>query len=226
MYSLPLTFKAASLDTSGFFAGHVATFNTPDLTGDIVLPGAMAASLDQHKARGTMPPLLWSHDSSTPIGRITTLHEDPKGLYAEAQLTLGTRAAREAYALLKDGAVSGLSFGYNIPDGGSEFRGNNRLLKQIDLHEVSVVAVPMHPDSRVTAVKSAMDCANLRELEHLLRDSLFLSSRKSKAASNLLWPLLNERDVQEDERDACKSVNPGELATLARELEQITKSFR
>ncbi|MFA6312512.1 MAG: HK97 family phage prohead protease [Sterolibacterium sp.] len=226
MYSLPIAFKAASLESSGFFAGHVATFNTPDLTGDIVLPGSFAASIAQHKARGILPPLLWSHDSGAPIGRLTTLKEDQTGLYAEAQLTLEVRAAAEAYALLQAGAISGLSFGYSIAANGAEYRGDNRLLKQIDLHEVSVVSVPAHPDSRITAVKSAMACTHPRDLEHLLRESLFLSSRKAKAASNLLWPLLNERDAQDDERDARKSAAPGELAAFARELDLITKSLQ
>lgn len=211
MFSLPISFKASSLESSGFFSGHVATFNTPDLTGDIVLPGSFAASIAQHKARGILPPLLWSHDSGAPIGRLTTLKEDRAGLYAEAQLTLEVRAAKEAYALLQAGAISGLSFGYNIPKDGAEYRGDNRLLKQIDLHEVSVVSIPMHRDSRVTSVK-AMDCGNPRELEHLLRESLFLSSRKAKAAANALWPLLSERDAQDDDRDGRMSVTPGELA--------------
>lgn len=218
MYSLPLAFKAASLEPSGFFAGHVSTFNTPDLTGDIVLPGSFAASIAQHKARGILPPLLWSHDSAAPIGRITTLKEDHVGLYAEAQLTLEVRAAKEAYALLQAGAISGLSFGYNIPDGGAAFRGDNRLLNRIDLHEVSLVSVPAHPDSRITAVKSAMACEHPRELEHLLRETLLLSSRKSKAAANALWPLLSDRDDLDDERDARST------AALEREIARIAST--
>jgi hypothetical protein len=162
---------------------------------------------------------------SAPIGRITTLKEDHVGLYAEAALTLETRAAAEAYALLKAGAVSGLSIGYSVPDGGAEYRGGTRLLKQIALHEVSIVSVPMNPAARVTAVK-AMDCTHPRDLERLLRETLFLSSRKSKAAANAIWPLLSDRDDLDDERDARKSAAPGELAALAREFDNLTKLFK
>lgn len=224
-FSLPLEFKASDVANTGVFSGYCVSFSTVDLGGDMILPGALTATLAEHKARGSLPALLWAHDMSAPIGRITKMQEDGRGLFTEAALTLETRAAKEAYALLKDGAVSGLSIGYSVPDGGAEYRGDTRLLKQITLFEVSLVSVPMNPAARVTAVK-AMDCANPRDLEHLLRESLFLSSRKAKAASNLLWPLLNERDAQDDERDARKSAAPGELAAFARELDQITKSFK
>ncbi len=221
----PSEFKASAVDSSGFFAGHAATFNTPDMSGDIILPTAFHATLAQAKASGRLPALLWAHDSHAPLGRLTTLREDRLGLYAEAQLTLEAQAAKEVYALMKDGAVSGLSIGYTLPDGGAEYRGSNRLLKQIDLLEVSLVSIPMHPDSRVTAVK-AMDCTTLRELEHLLRESLSLSSRKSHAAANALWPLLSDRDDQNGDREDRTSAAPGELVALAREFDQITKLFR
>ena len=224
-FSLPVEFKASDVARTGTLSGYAASFSTVDLGGDMILPGAMAATLAEHKARGSLPALLWAHDMSAPIGRITRLQEDRKGLYTEAQLTLETRAAKEAYALLKDGAVSGLSIGYSVPDGGAEYRGDTRLLKQISLFEVSIVSVPMNPAARVTAVK-AMDCTTLRELEHLLRESLSLSSRKSHAAANALWPLLSDRDDPADERDARKSAAPGELAALAREFDQLTKLFK
>jgi len=195
----PSEFKASAVDSSGFFAGHAATFNTPDMSGDIILPSAFDATLAQAKARGQLPALLWSHDSRSPIGRLTTLREDRIGLYAEAQLTLEAQAAKEAYALVKDGAVSGLSIGYNLPENGAEYRGSNRLLKQIDLLEVSLVSIPMHPDSRVTSVKSLMDCGDERELKNLLRERDHLSRSRASAAAGTLWPILQGRDDTDSE---------------------------
>lgn len=216
-YTTPLEFKAPEM--GGEFAGHLAIFNSPDIGGDSILPFAFQKTLAETKARGTPLPLLWAHDQSIVLGRFTELREDAKGLFVRGKLTLDTQPAREKYALLKDRAVTGLSIGYSVPDGGSERRGDVRLLKEIDLHEGSLVAVPMHPEARVTDVKSAMDCAHVPELERLLREALDLSSRKAKAAANALWPILNGRDDQ-DEPIRLKALS------MAAELNSITSLIK
>lgn len=217
-YSTPLEFKASD---AGIVDGYLARFHTEDLGGDICLPGCFAKTLGETKARGTPIPLLWNHDAGIVLGKFAEMAEDSTGLRVRGHLTLATAAAREKYALLKDRAVTGLSIGYSIPQGGSERRGDVRLLKEIELHEGSLVAVPMHPDARVTAVKSALACASPRELEQLLRDTIFLSSRKAKAAANAIWPILNEREAQEDDRDDHQA-EPAQLKALAAQLQSIT----
>jgi HK97 family phage prohead protease len=189
-FTTPLEFKG---DAAGVFSGYGARFHTVDLGGDVLQPGAFLDSLSAIKARGAPLPLLWSHDKAKPIGRFDTLHEDSAGLFVEGKLTLASQAAKEAYALLRDRAVSGLSIGYSIPDGGAQYKDGVCLLRKVDLHEISLVAVPMHPDARVTSVKSISDCEHPRDLERLLRQQLGLSSRKAVAAASALWPLFGDR---------------------------------
>jgi HK97 family phage prohead protease len=93
-------------------------------------------------------PLLWQHDAARPIGRIEYLREDKRGLRVIARLS-GGKAGREAAALLKDGAVRGLSFGYRVREAAGEAP---RELKDLDLVEVSLVTLPMQPKARVHAV--------------------------------------------------------------------------
>jgi hypothetical protein len=127
------------------FAGYAAVFDRPDRGGDVVRAGAFARSL----ARGARAvPLLWQHESGKPIGRIDYLREDKRGLRVIARLS-GSAAGREAAALLRDGAVSGLSFGYRV----REARGSEpRELVDLDLVEVSLVTLPMQPKARVHAL--------------------------------------------------------------------------
>ena len=54
------------------FAGYAALFDRADRGGDVLRPGAFAASL----ARGGSVPLLWQHAPGRPIGRIEYLRED------------------------------------------------------------------------------------------------------------------------------------------------------
>lgn len=217
-FSLPLEIKASDVAGSGEFAGYAAVFGNVDLGGDVILPGAFERTLADHKKRGVTPPLLWSHDTHVVLGRVNDLREDRKGLYAEARLSLGTTAGAETYALLRDRAVGGMSIGYSTvrEDAGDR---RARLLKEIELYEVSLVAVPMNPDARVTAVKAALDCAHPRELDRLLRDALGLSRRKAHDAANALWPILNgpgaqDDDLEDHEADSRLTAIAGELKSF------------
>lgn len=147
------------------FAGYAAVFGHPDRGGDVVKAGAFARALRQaqdKRGTGTVP-LLWQHDPGRPIGRIEYLKEDKRGLRVIARLSEGV-AGREAAALLKDGAVGGLSFGYRVrsfdklrmsgsvdPSTGSGLRE----LVDLELVEVSLVTFPMQPKARVHAVVDA-----------------------------------------------------------------------
>lgn len=125
------------------FAGYAAVFGRPDRGGDVVKPGAFAGTL------GRAVPLLWQHDPARPIGRVEYLKEDRRGLRVIGRLSEGA-AGREAAALLKEGAVRGLSFGYRAKASEGEAP---RLLTALDLVEVSLVTMPMQPKARVHMVE-------------------------------------------------------------------------
>jgi len=127
------------------FAGYAAVFGRVDRGGDVVRAGAFARSV-KRGAAGV--PLLWQHQAGRPIGRIDYLREDKRGLRVIGRLSDGA-AGREAAALLKEGAVGGLSFGYRVRDAIGE---GPRELTDLDLVEVSLVTFPMQPRARVHAV--------------------------------------------------------------------------
>ena len=129
------------------FAGYAAIFDRPDRGGDVVRAGAFARSLKRGPAA---VPLLWQHDAGRPVGRIEYLREDRRGLRVIARLSDG-RAGREAAALLTDGAVRGLSFGYRVRAATGEAP---RALEEVELVEVSLVTLPMQPKARVHAIEN------------------------------------------------------------------------
>ena len=128
------------------FAGYAAIFDRVDRGGDIVRAGAFA---DAVKLGAGRVPLLWQHDAGKPIGRIESIAEDARGLRVIGRLSPRSAAGREAAALLRDGAVGGLSFGYRVR---GSVAGTNRELTDLDLVEVSLVTFPMQPKARVHAV--------------------------------------------------------------------------
>lgn len=128
------------------FAGYAAIFDRPDRGGDVVRAGAFGWSLK--RGAGAVP-LLWQHDPARPVGRIEYLREDGRGLRVIARLS-GGAAGREAAALVKEGAVAGLSFGYRVRTCKGEAP---RELTDLDLVEISLVTLPMQPRARVHALE-------------------------------------------------------------------------
>lgn len=125
-------------------AGYAAVFDVPDKGRDVVRRGAF-----QQVQPGA--PLLWQHDATRPIGRVETVNEDGRGLRVIASVTQGTQAGDEAVALLKSGAIDGMSFGYRVRRSRSAPGGMRELL-EVELIEVSLVTFPMQPLARVLGV--------------------------------------------------------------------------
>lgn len=128
------------------FAGYAALFDREDRGGDIIRRGAFARAVAAW--RGRRVPLLWQHRPDRVIGEIELLEEDARGLRVIGRLN--GDAPGEPAALLKGGRVNGLSFGYRVKraDGGRP-----RVLKDLDLVEVSLVTFPMQPGARIHAVE-------------------------------------------------------------------------
>jgi HK97 family phage prohead protease len=156
--------QVKDLSDAGTFTGYGSIFGNLDSYGEIVEAGAFAKSLARHAKEKTSPLLLWQHNSDEPIGTWEDLEEDAKGLKGTGRFVMETARGREVHALLKAGAVRGLSIGYREVK--SEPQGNNRLLKELDLMEISIVSFPANRRASVTAVKSD----RMEEFARRLRD--------------------------------------------------------
>jgi HK97 family phage major capsid protein len=150
---ITLEFKFAGAQDSGDFEGLAAAYGNVDSAGDIIAPGAFAASLADHKAAGTWPALLWQHDMAEPIGVIDALYETPAGLAIKGRLDLNVRRGAEAHSLIKSGAIKGLSIGFRTISATRDARGV-RTIKNAYLGEVSIVTLAANDRAKVTNIKS------------------------------------------------------------------------
>lgn len=196
MKTKTIQFKSEAVRDDGFFAGYASVFGNRDSYGDIVQKGAFVESLNDWQAKGKMPPVLWQHDRGEVIGVWTKLYEDDHGLYGEAELFINDIAkAKEAHALLKRGAIDGLSIGYSVTKGQPDETGENYHLLGIDLKEISIVTMPANEQSRIDQIKSTLDAGKLptlSEFEKFLRDAGFSKSQATAIASHGLRNLLGE----------------------------------
>ena len=147
LLSEPLQTVAAD----GVFEGYASLFGVADLGKDVVMPGAFADSLRRRGADGIR--MLWQHDPAEPIGRWLAVAEDARGLRVRGRLNLAVERAREIHALLREGAVDGLSIGFRVVRARTERPTGLRRLEALDLWEISLVTFPMLPGARVSAVK-------------------------------------------------------------------------
>jgi uncharacterized protein len=139
------------IEADGSFCGYASLFGEADLSRDMVMPGAFAASLRSRGAAGIR--MLFQHDPAEPIGAWAEVREDARGLFVRGRLTLQVARAREVLALMRAGAVDGLSIGFRTVRGRADAKTGIRRLYEIDLWEISIVTFPLLPAARVSAVK-------------------------------------------------------------------------
>jgi HK97 family phage prohead protease len=162
-------FKAAlAVDDAGAITGTAWPFGSPDRVGDEILPGAF-------KSAKAPLPILFQHDPAAPVGAWSSITEGKSGLEVAGKLLVDEVArAREVRALVKSGAVTGLSIGF-ITKAATAKHGGGRTIKALDLVEISLVTVPSHPGARVRSAKSA--AAAIALAEAINRAAAALSTR-------------------------------------------------
>ncbi len=161
--------EAVQLTDGAEIQGYASYFGAVDQGGDIVAPGAYAASLAAHKAAGRSVKMLWQHDPAFPIGIWDEVREDAKGLFVKGRILDSTQKGAEAIALIEAGAIDGLSIGYKTKKARRGEAGA-RILEDVELWEVSLVTFPMLPTARVGAKAGSLpQSSDLRDLAAALR---------------------------------------------------------
>ena len=191
-------------ENKGMFEGYASVFGNKDLGNDVVVNGAFRKSLRAKGARKIK--MLFQHDTKEPIGVYTQIKEDGNGLYVKGQLAMNTQKGREVYELMKMGAIDGLSVGYRVDAKGYHYdeRGKKRMLKEVDLMEISAVTFPMNPKARISAVKA--EDRSVRDWETFLRDEGGLSRSESKVAANAVSKALDQREVGDEQQGVMDSI--------------------
>ncbi|AMS28773.1 MAG TPA: HK97 family phage prohead protease [Hyphomonadaceae bacterium] len=126
-------------------AGYASLFGLPDLAGDVVERGAFQTSLRRLPAASIR--MLYQHDPDRPIGRWIEAFEDQAGLWIKGLVEPNHPETQKIAALIQAGLADGLSIGFRTLEATPRPAGG-RILKTIDLREVSIVTFPMLPRAR------------------------------------------------------------------------------
>ena len=142
-------------------SGYAAIFNNKDKVSDILLKGCFSKSIEERGPQSTANDkiiLLWQHDQREPLGRIMELKEDDRGLYFEAvidEIELGDRAIKQ----LESGTLNQFSIGFNYVWENVEYDSERDayIVKEVKLHEISVVSIGCNGLTEYLGLKSDED---------------------------------------------------------------------
>lgn len=177
-------------DDARTFSGLAAVFNDLDLGDDIVHPGAFTKTLREFKRSPTAMPLLNSHDHFnifSALGQMLAGKEVKEGLDTDWEVIDGpdgdaTLARLRPSKRTGKAIVGSMSIGYTPVkfdfEASDEARfGQVRHLREVKLHEVSLVLFPMAPAALVDLasvktllVKKAFDAPQLAALQQFSSD--------------------------------------------------------
>jgi HK97 family phage prohead protease len=180
------------VENDGTFEGYASLFDRVDMSRDIVERGAFANAIAQRGAGGVR--MLFQHDPALPIGVWTSIVEDDYGLKVRGRLSTGSDKAREVRALIRDGALDGLSIGFKVVRARNDPRTGIRHILQADLWEISVVTFPMQTGARISLKGGELPAT--REFERwLTRDAGLTRKEARHVLAHGFASLRRERDA-------------------------------
>lgn len=227
--TIPLSIKALN---DGEFEGHGSIFGNEDLGGDVVMKGAFRKSLEKHREANSLPQMFWMHKPDQVPGKWVSMSEDQNGLRVKGVLA-DTPLGNEIRTLLKMDAVKGLSIGYSTVD--QEWKDDGtRLLKEVELWEVSVVSLPMNPLAQVAHAKSRLSeigeyVPTLKEFERILREAGCSRSTAKRLVHNMTNEKATPREAEpeevvvkvEDRDEAVVEMSDEDIARAANEVAEL-----
>jgi hypothetical protein len=197
--TLNFTFTAQD---KGIVEGYGSVFGNIDSSGDIVEKGAFKRLFNKKTY-----PMLWQHNREQPIGVWEEFYEDEKGLRVKGRLLIDDiPLAKEAYALLKNNVINGLSIGY-YPNHGFYDTENNYHIDDLELYEVSLVTFPANYKATIIEVKSDL---TIRDAEKALVSVGF----SHKVAKEILAKGFKTATVRDEQTEVQRDVDKEILSML------------
>jgi HK97 family phage prohead protease/HK97 family phage major capsid protein len=139
--------KTTSITIEGY-----ASTDDIDRQGDIVPASVWKKGIQNYLKN---PVILAYHDHSEPVGRMVDHKVDSKGLWVKARIS---SAAGEVFDLVKDGILTAFSIGFRIVDAEYDAAKELFVVKELELHEISVVSVPANQNT-LFSLSKAFDTA-------------------------------------------------------------------
>ena len=131
--------------------GYGSYFDNKDSDMDIIRKGAYQKTIQEN---GKRVKYLYQHDMMQPIGKMSELYEDDKGLVFTAEIPK-TQLGNDVIELMKAGVITENSVG--IMPIIKENKGDYREIKEVKLYEISAVTLAANDQAKILDVKGMVD---------------------------------------------------------------------
>lgn len=139
--------SAADTIDSINISGYASTTDI-DRHGDVIPASVWEAGIQNYLKN---PIILAYHSHDLPIGKVVEHKVDDKGLWVKARISA---AAEDVFNLVKDGVLTAFSVGFRILDAEYNSAAEVFIVKELELHEISVVSVPANQNTLFSLAKS------------------------------------------------------------------------
>src|SRR6056300_500121 len=143
--------KSISKKTKAIKIAGYANTTAKDRAGDVITANAWAKGVDNFRRN---PVLLYQHKHDCPIGKVSRIQVDKKGIFVEASVSEAAEKNHGVQTLIKDGALKSFSVGFKVKDGKYNREDDTMTITDVELLEISVVSVPCNQDSLFSISKS------------------------------------------------------------------------
>ena len=134
-------------DDSIYIEGYASTVDR-DRQGDVIPMKAWNEGLSNYLKN---PIILAYHNHQMPIGKMVEHKVTDQELWVRAQIP---QEVGDVYKLIKKGILSAFSVGFRVKDADYDSASESFLIKELELHEISVVSVPANQNTLFSLAKA------------------------------------------------------------------------
>jgi len=142
-------------EKAGIIKGYGSYFGNKDSDNDVIMKGAYKKTIAEN---GERVKYLYQHDMNQPIGKMTELYEDEKGLVFVAEIAK-TQLGKDVVELMKSGVITENSVG--IMPMQKNNKGDYREITEVKLYEISAVTLAANDQAKILDVKGNVDVEKL-----------------------------------------------------------------
>lgn len=200
-----------SSDEKGVFEGYASTFNTVDQVGDTIIKGAFTKTIGSGR---TVKGFVNHKQHEVPVIDWMSMVEDDRGLKVHGKVDMNHKDGPTVYSGMQRKAMDGLSIGFTMDADDFEQKSDGRIIKNVDLMEISVVSFPCERQATITAVKADLDgLITLSDYEDYLREvGGFSKSMATAWVSQLVRKIRS--DSEDDREQTAKQATANAMAVI------------
>jgi HK97 family phage prohead protease/HK97 family phage major capsid protein len=206
-------------DDSIYIEGYASTVDR-DRQGDVIPMKAWNEGLHNYLKN---PIILAYHNHQMPIGKMVEHKVTDQGLWIRAQIP---SEVGDVYKLIKKGILSAFSVGFRVRDADYDHTTETFLVKDLELHEISVVSVPANQNTLFSLAKAFDTAAEFDLFKQQFAPAPTASAKKldtkkaAKSTTNEEWDM----DPKELEKLLADAAAKAAEQTARAVLEAQTKA--